>query len=183
MHNNLQRISKFASDFLPIVVFFICYKFYNIKIATISIVITTSICTAILYKLEKKISYMSLITLVMIVFFGGMTILSGDTVFIKIKPTVVNLVFFLILSIGALFRKGLLKYLIGNNFQMSEKNWIILSLRFAFFFLLVAILNEVIWRNFAENIWVNFKVFGIVVINIIFVFTQLPFMQNARTDK
>jgi len=89
------------------------------------------------------------------------------------KPTALYLLFFIILIVGVYLKKGLLKHVFGKSVEMSEESWIKFSKRSAFFFFFIALLNEFIWRNFSESLWVNFKVFGIITLSMIFLFYQL----------
>ena len=172
---------KLFSEVLPIVMFFLLYKFYGIMVATIGAMITTIIANVVAYYNNGTISKVSLVTLVVILVLGGITIFSGDTKFIKMKPTIINFIFFGVLFFGIFQNKGYMRYIFAESFSMEEKNWLILSRRWAFFFLFLGLLNEVIWRNFDDDIWVNFKVFGIVICSFVFLIFNIPFIkQNAK---
>lgn len=169
---------KFISEFGPLIAFFAAYKFYGLIVATSVLVAFTAAITAASYALYKKVSSMALITASVVALFGGLTIYSGNELFIKLKPTLVNLVFAAILLVGAARGKGLLKYLLRSAMQMSEPAWVKFSLRWAYFFLIMAAANEFVWRNFSTDIWVQFKVFGILGLTFVFVATQIPFIQK-----
>ena len=171
------------TELAPLIVFFITYKYYGLVSATLAIVIVTLITTVARYFIFKKLSIMPLITASVLAIFGGITVLTGNTAFIKIKPTIINLVFSLVLLIGAYLNKGLLKYLFENKLKMSDKNWKIFSIRWGIFFLFLAGMNEFIWRNFSESIWVNFKVFGMISITTVFLITQIPFIVKNEIKK
>ena len=178
-----KQAIKLISELGPLVVFFVLYKYYSINHATIGIMIATLFSTAINFYLEKKISYLPLLTCALVAVFGGITIYSGDTRYIKMKPTAINLLFFSILIGGVFVKKGLLKYVFGHTIKMSDNNWLIFSKRWALYFLFVAILNEVIWRNFSENLWVTFKVFGIMGLTVVFILSQLPFLTLHKIEE
>jgi intracellular septation protein len=91
--------------------------------------------------------------------------------------------FSLVLFAGVGFKKGLIKYIFNNTIQLSDENWIKFSSRFAIFFLFLAILNEVIWRNFSEDFWVKFKVFGMLPITFLFITSQLPFLYKNKVEE
>ena len=102
------------------------------------------------------------------------TLILADETFIKIKPTLVNCLFAVVLIGGLAFKKSLLKPLFGSAFQLSEKGWRLLTLRWGGFFILLAFLNEVIWRNFSTDFWISFKLFGILPLTLIFAVLQTP---------
>jgi intracellular septation protein len=177
-----SKLSSFF-EYAPIIIFFLCYKFFGMMNATYALLGTTIISSIIMFYYMRKISYMQIVTLVLVVVMGVLTIYSGDSRFIKMKPTIINILFFLVLSGGLLFDKGLMQYVLGQKFDMSHDNWKILSKRWCLFFLICAILNEIIWRNFSEDVWINFKVFGLMIITVLFVFTQMRFLTKFAVIK
>ena len=179
MSNNNHQLLKFICDFLPLLVFFLIYKTSadnKIISATCGLVITTFIALTIIYIFTKQIAVMPLFSAVILGVFGLLTILSGNEIFIKIKPTLLNLLFAAILLFGYFSKKPLLKTLFGSAFEIEDKAWLELSKRWAMFFIFLAVLNEVIWRNFATDFWVQFKVFGILPISILFTCLQIPYI-------
>jgi intracellular septation protein len=174
----MNSFIKLILEILPLIIFFTLYKQYGIIYGTTGVLIATIVAQVITYYFEKKCSVIQLIATAVLVIFGSITIFSGDSKFIKLKPTIINLIFALILFIGTLKQRGLLKHIFSNAITMEEKHWIVLSQRWACFFLCVAILNEIIWRNFPEDIWVQFKVFGILGLTFLFLLTQLKFMNK-----
>lgn len=171
---------KFLYDYLPLIVFFSVYKISEapnpLIPATIYMVITTFIALTICYSLTRKLPTVALVSAIILGIFGGLTVLLQDDLFIKIKPTIVNLLFSAVLLYGFFAKKPLLSYLLGEQIKMDVKAWLTLSIRWALFFIFLAILNEIIWRNFSTDFWVKFKVFGMMPLSIIFTFTQVPFM-------
>ena len=175
--------NKMILDLAPIAAFFIGYRFGDLMIATGLIMATTLACLAIHYAVERKIALSPLITGVVVTIFGGLTLLLDDESFIKIKPTLVNLLFAAILLAGVyVYRKGLLKYLLEMALQLSDDGWVQLSRRWGFFFLFLAALNEVVWRHFSTEFWVNFKVFGMLSCTIIFTLMQLPLIKRHSIE-
>lgn len=173
-------MAKFLYDYLPLIAFFACYKFSNtpnpLVTATIYMVITTIAALIVCYILTKKIPIVALASGVMLTIFGGLTILLKDDIFIKIKPTIINLLFATMLFYGYFTKKTFLSYILGEQIKISDIAWLILSRRWAIFFVFLAILNEVIWRCFSTDFWVQFKVFGVMPISLAFTISQFPFM-------
>jgi intracellular septation protein len=169
---------KLLLEFGPIIVFFATYKYSNIFFATFLMVAVTTISLIISYLIDKKISLPLLISGVILLISGGITLISGDSRFIKMKPTIVYIMFTCILCFAALRKKPILKQLLGAIVDMKDEYWITLSKRFAFYFFIMAVTNELVWRNYSEEFWVNFKVFGAVPITAIFMATQIPFIKK-----
>ncbi len=169
-----QSTTKLLTEIIPILLFFALYKYKGMIWATGSLVITTIIATCIKYKHEKKIVTVSTVSCLLLVIFGGITIYTQDASFIKMKVTVINLIFSIALFGGAAFKKGLAKYIYGEMIELSDKEWLKISLRWAVFFLALAILNELIWRNLSEDFWIKFKVFGMIPLTMIFALLQIP---------
>ncbi|MBT4989336.1 MAG: septation protein IspZ [Rickettsiales bacterium] len=167
---------KTLIDILPLLGFLIAYKLKGILAATVVLVILSLISIVFLYYTEKKVAKVPLFSAIIVIFFGGLTIIFGDPIFIKLKPTIINICFALALLIGNMRGKPLLKLFLDKSLSMPDVAWAILSRRYAFLFVILAILNELVWRNFTEDIWVNFKVFGILGISMIFILTQMPFI-------
>jgi intracellular septation protein len=178
-HNNGHQTLKFICDFLPLLTFFLIYKTSSdnaIINATIGLVIVTFITLVIGYIFTRQIAAMPLFSAIVLGFFGFLTIFSGNEIFIKIKPTLLNLLFAAILLFGYFSKKPLLKSLLGSAFEIKDEAWLELSKRWAIFFIFLAVLNEVIWRNFSTDWWVQFKVFGILPLSIIFTCSQIPYI-------
>ena len=187
--NNKERpFSKLILEMGPLIIFFVCY--YNAPIPEnlkndleeanlFKIIFATKIFVpAILVALfigwfqTKKIAKMPLITAILVVVFGGLTIWLNNPIFIKMKPTLIYLIFSAILGYGLLKKKSYLKILMGSAIPMNEEGWQILSKRFCWFFVLLAFTNEIIWRFFSQDFWVNFKTFGLPILLIFFMALQ-----------
>lgn len=178
-----KSLLKFATDFGPLLIFFTVYykNGNNINIAIPPLIISTIIAVVIVYTYEKKIPYVPLIGAIIISFFGGLTLYFNNPVFLYIKPTIVNIIFASTLLISKIFfNKNLLKLLLKNNFQLDDFGWNKLNNRWAYFFVLLAILNEIIWRTQSEVVWVNFKVWGILPLTFIFTALQLPLIKKHK---
>lgn len=182
MSKNKESLSKILCDYAPLAIFFIAYKLnYGenpLLFATICLLISTFVALLISYILIRHISKMALFSGLILGTFGGLTIFFKDEIFIKMKPTIINLVFAAILFYGYINKKPLISHLFGTHIKMSNQAWLKISLRWAFFFLFLALLNEIIWRNFTTDFWVQFKVFGILPISLLFTISQMPFMMK-----
>jgi len=115
--------------------------------------------------------------------FGGLTLLFDNKIFIFMKPTIINFIFAAILYGGIILKKPLLKYLLGSALKLEEEGWNTLTHRWIAFFVALAILNEIVWRTMSEDLWVNFKVFGILPITIIFTMTQIPLIKKYQIEE
>ena len=177
---------KFVADFGPLLIFFtIYYKSGNdLSVAIPPLIITTIIAVVAVYFIEKKIPYVPLVGGIIISLFGGLTLYFNNPVFLYIKPTIINIIFAAVLIIGKIFfNKNFLKFFFKSAFQLNEIGWDKLNFRWAYFFIFLAILNEIVWRTFApekEYIWVNFKVWGILPLTFIFTALQLPLINKYK---
>jgi len=177
---------KFVTDFGPLLVFFLFYynNDKNLKIAIPPFIIATIISLAIVYIIEKKIPVVPLISGILISLFGGLTIYFDNAVFIYIKPTIINILFGLALLFGKYFtNEPVLKKILGKSLFLSNEGWEILNKRWIFFFFALAILNELVWRTQSEEFWVNFKVWGMLPITIIFTAFQIPLMNKYKINE
>lgn len=167
---------KLFVEFGPVVVFLVTYRYSDILLATKLMILVTVFCLIISYIIDKKISIPLLLSALILIVLGSITILTGNSEYIKMKPTIVYTIFSGALYFFARQKKPLIKDLFGPVFTLEEEHWIILSKRFAGYFFSMAIINEIVWRNFSDSMWVNFKVFGALPITILFVGLQMPFI-------
>lgn len=134
-----------------------------------------------MYCFEKKISPMPIIGAVLVSVFGGLTIYFDNKVFFYMKPTIINILFALILMYGKFFlKKSLLQLLLENSIKLKDEGWKILTDRWIYFFIFLAFLNEMVWRTQSEEIWVQFKVFGILPITFVFTIFQIRIIEKFR---
>ena len=174
---------KFITDFGPLLIFFTIYykSGNNLSIAIPPLIISTLIAVAIMYFVEKKIPYVPLIGAIVISLFGGLTLYFDNPIFIYMKPTIVNIIFAGILIVSNIyFNKNFLKLFLQTAFQLNDEGWKKLNFRWAYFFIFLAILNEIVWRTQSETTWVNFKVWGMLPITIIFTAMQLPLINKYK---
>jgi len=164
---------RLVLDLAPLAVFFIAYRLADLIWATALLIAATLVSLAITYVCEKRIALAPLISGALVAVFGGLTIALNDELFIKMKPTLINSLFALILLVGAyVFKRGLLKYILQLAFTLTDEGWRVLSVRWGYFFLFLAVLNEIIWRSFSTDFWVSFKVFGMFTLTIMFAMSQ-----------
>lgn len=131
----------------------------------------------------KHLPVMPFVSGIVVLIFGGLSIWLQDEIFIKMKPTIVNTLFGVSLLVGLMFGKSLLGYVFNAAFQLTEEGWRKLTLRWGIFFLFLAVLNEVVWRNFSDAVWVNFKVWGTMPITIAFTLAQMPLIMKHSLDQ
>ncbi len=177
---------KFLSDFGPLIIFF--YYYYdsgkNLKVAIPPLIIATIIAVTIIWFLEKKIPKVPLLSGILITFFGGLTIYFDNPVFIYIKPTIINILFGSVLIFGKYFSdEPILKKLMGKSISLTSKGWEILNQRWIYFFFGLALINELVWRTQSEEFWVNFKVWGLLPITLIFTGFQIGLINKYKTDE
>ena len=178
----MKSIYKLLIDIGPLAVFFIFYTSRGLQASILPLMIATVIAVLFSYILEKKIPIMPTVGAGIVLIFGGLTIYFDNEVFIKMKPTIINLVFAVILYGGMLIRKPFLKILLGAALKLEEEGWKILTHRWIGFFIALAILNEIVWRTQSTDIWVNFKVFAILPITFIFTMTQFPLIKKYQIE-
>jgi len=177
---------KFTTDIGPLLIFFIFYyqSGLNLRIAIPPLIIATLLSLAIIYLLEKKVPFIPLTSGIVITLFGGLTLYFDNPIFIYMKPTVVNILFALVLIFGKFFSKEpLLKKLFKNSLKLLDEGWKKFSDRWILFFLFLAILNEIIWRTQSEEFWVNFKVWGLLPITILFTACTFPVIKKYKLEK
>ena len=178
----MKSIYKLLIDIGPLAVFFIFYTRSGLQASILPLMIATVIAVLFSYILEKKIPIMPTVGAGIVLIFGGLTIYFDNEVFIKMKPTIINLIFAIILYGGMLVKKPLLKILLGAALRLEEEGWKILTYRWIGFFIALAVLNEIVWRTQTTDILVNFKVFGILPITFIFTMTQFPLIKKYQID-
>jgi intracellular septation protein len=174
---------KPATEFGPLLIFFAAYYFGDLYLATGAIMVTTLISLAISYYYTKTLPTMPLVTAVVVMVFGGLTLYLEDETFIKMKPTIVNTMFAAILFAGLLFGKSFIKVLFDNFWNLDDIGWKKLTIRLAVFFLVMAVFNEIVWRNFSTDIWVNVKVFASPALTFVFFMAQVPFITKHTVEK
>lgn len=159
-------------------VFFGVTQNQNIFWATGGFMIATLISLGASYSLFRKIPTMPLVTGIFVFIMGGLTIYLHDDLFIKLKPTITNLLFASALLGAAWMGKPIMKQLFDGAFDLTDEGWMVLTYRWGFFFLLLAIINEIVWRNVSTDTWVSFKVFAIMPLTMVFGMAQIPVLSK-----
>ena len=178
----MKSLYKLLIDIGPLAVFFIFYTRSGLQASILPFMVATVIAVLFSYILEKKIPIMPTVGAAIVLLFGGLTIYFDNDVFFKMKPTIINVLFAVILYGGILINKPLLKYLLGAALKLEEAGWKILTQRWIGFFIALAVLNEIVWRTQTTDVWVNFKVFGILPITFIFTMTQFPLIKKYQIE-
>lgn len=150
-----------------------------IFLATAAFIVATLLALVVSLALTRRLPVMPLVTAIVVVVFGGLTLWLHDDTFIKVKPTITNVLFGGILLGGLAFGRSLLGYVFDSVFRLSDEGWRILTLRWAIFFFVLAALNEVIWRTMSTDAWVTFKVWGIMPLTFVFALAQMPLVNRT----
>jgi len=174
---------KLATDLGPVVVFFAVNAMWGIYGATAAFMVATAASLAFVYATTRRLPVMPLVTAGIVLVFGGLTIALYDETFIKMKPTVVNLLFAAALLAGLTLRTPVLKHLLGGMIALTDAGWRGLTLRWAGFFVFLAVLNEIVWRNVSTDTWVAFKLFGLVPLTFAFAMLQFRFLERHSTEQ
>ena len=192
----INPIVKMLLDLGPLVVFFIAYSkmkdqtfsyagndYSGFIVVTLLFVPLLAVTTFILYRMTGKISVMQIMTLLIVVVFGGLTVYFNDERFFKMKPTLIYLMFAGILGFGLMRSKSYLQLVMGEAMPLQHEGWMILTKRLALFFAGLAVANEFVWRTMSTETWVNFKVFGLTAAVFVFFMTQGKLMQKYAVEE
>ncbi len=169
---------RLGLDFGPLLIFFVVNWLGGLFWATGVFMVVTVIALAISRIVTGKIATMPLVTAGFVMVFGGLTLYLQNETFIKVKPTIIYMLFAAALLIGHLMNRAPLKILLGQAFELTDTGWRILTFRWAGFFVALAVLNEIVWRNVSNDTWVTFKVFGLLPITLIFAMLQIRVIQR-----
>jgi intracellular septation protein len=173
---HLNPALKIVLDLGPLLVFFAANSRFGIFVATGAFMAAILIALGIAYGLTRHLPIMPLVTAMVVVVFGTLTLALHDEQFIKVKPTIIYVLFGSALLAGLVFGKSLLGVVFDSVFHLTEEGWRKLTLRWALFFLALAVLNEVVWRTQTTDVWVSFKVFGVVPLTFLFAALQYPLL-------
>jgi len=191
--NPNEQILRLVLEIGPLVAFFLTNAkanllFHNdpaqnIFYATAVFMVAIALSLGISYSKYHRVPTMPLVTGVFVLIFGTLTLVLHDDVFIKLKPTLVNLLFASGLLGAAWFKRPLMKQLFDGAFDITDEGWMILTKRWGYFFILLAAINEIVWRNFSTDFWVSFKLFGIMPLTIVFAMAQVGVLTRHAADK
>jgi len=178
----LNPVLKLVLDLGPLLLFFFANSRYGIFTATATFMIAVLAALFASYAMTRRLPIMPVVTAIIVVVFGGLTLILHDATFIKVKPTIIYALFGLILIGGLMFNKPLLGILFDSLFHLTEEGWRKLTLRWALFFLVLAVLNEIVWRNVSTDLWVDFKVFVVVPLTFVFGALQVPLLKKYAVE-
>jgi intracellular septation protein len=179
----LNPILKLVLDIGPLVLFFAANSRFGIYAATGSFMVAVLIALAVSYALTRHIAIMPLVTAVIVLVFGGLTLFLHNDLFIKLKPTIIYVLFGGTLLGGLIFDKPFLSILFDQVFHLTEEGWRKLTWRWVLFFFALAVLNEIVWRNVSTDVWVSFKLFGVVPLTFLFGALQYPLITKYHVDQ
>tara|TARA_X000000368_G_scaffold61333_1_gene43244 strand:- start:26 stop:562 length:537 start_codon:yes stop_codon:yes gene_type:complete len=171
-------------EFFPLIVFFVVYykSDKDLYLSITAVIIATLISLVALYIKERKISTMMLVSTIILIVFGGLSIFLKNDIFFKMKPTIINALFAIILIGSTFFNKPVLKMLLNSSMKLTDQGWSLMNKLWSGFFIFLALLNEIVWRTQTTDVWVNFKVFGIMGITIVFTIVQIPILKRHFID-
>jgi intracellular septation protein len=178
----LDPTLKLVLDIGPLVLFFAANARFGIFAATAAFMIVVLIALGVSYALTRHLALMPLVTGVIVFVFGGLTLILHNDVFIKVKPTIIYVLFGGTLLVGMLLDKPFLSILFDQMFHLTDEGWRKLTWRWIYFFFALAVLNEIVWRNFSTDVWVSFKLFGVVPLTFLFGALQYPLLTKYHPD-
>ena len=194
--DQLPKWVKPLLEFGPIIVFFIAYTrmkdhtysiggtdYQGFIVVTLFFIPLLLVSTGVLWVLTRKISPMQIMTAILVTVFGGLTVWFNDEQFIKMKPSIIYLLFGGILGFGLLRGQSYLRMIMQDMIPLKEEGWIVLTRRFAVFFFSLALLNEIIWRFFSTEMWVYFKTFGLTIALFAFFVLQGSLLNKYAIEK
>jgi intracellular septation protein len=178
----LNPLLKLALDLGPLALFFFANSRFGIFTATATFMVAVVAALIVSYAMTRHLPIMPVVTAIIVLVFGGLTLILHNDTFIKIKPTIIYVLFGAVLLGGLYFKKPLLGVVFDSLFHLTEEGWRKLTLRWAIFFLALAVLNEIVWRNSSTDFWVNFKVFGVMPLTFVFGALQLPLLRKYAAE-
>src|SRR3984957_19041005 len=173
---------KLATELGPLLVFFVANAKFHLFVATGAFMAAVIAAMIASYMVTRHVPIMAMITGVIVIVFGTLTLVLHDETFIKVKPTIIYGLFAAILGGGLLFGRSFIAIMFDQMFNLSPQGWRMLTLRWALFFLAMAIVNEVIWRTQSTDFWVGFKAFGVIPLTMIFAVSQMPLIKRYHLE-
>jgi intracellular septation protein len=171
---------RLALEAGPLLIFFVANQVVGAMPAIAVFMAALVVAVALSVRLERRWPIMPMVSCVFVLIFGGLTLWLNDDLFFKLKPTVVNLLFAAILFAGLATGRNFLKLMMGTVFELDEQGWRILTWRWAVFFVVLAVINEIVWRNFSFSFWAGFKLFGILPLTLVFAMAQMPVLMRHQ---
>lgn len=180
----LNPLAKLALDFGPLMLFFVANSYGGIFFATAAFMVAIVAALGVQYYLIRRVPILPIVTAGIVLVFGALTLWLHNDTFIKVKPTIIYTMFSAILFAGLWTGRPLLEIVLDGAFHMAEEGWTKLTWRWAFFFLALAVLNEIVWRSVSTDTWVAFKTFGFLPLTLVFALAQTPvLMRYAEKPK
>ena len=173
---------KLATELGPLIVFFVFNAKYHLFVATGAFMVAIVAAMIASYVVTRHVPMMAIVTGIVVLIFGTLTLVLHDETFIKVKPTIIYSLFALVLGGGLLFGRSFIAVMFDQMFNLTPRGWRILTLRWALFFVAMAILNEMIWRTQSTDFWVGFKAFGVVPLTMLFAITQMPLIKRYHLE-
>ena len=173
---------KLATELGPLMVFFVANAKFNLFVATGAFMVAVIAAMIASYAVTRHVPMMAIVTAVVVIVFGTLTLVLHDETFIKVKPTIVYTLFAAILGGGLLFGRSFIAIMFDQMFNLTPQGWRALTLRWALWFLAMAVLNEIIWRTQSTDVWVTFKAFGMVPLTMLFAVTQMPLIKRHHLE-
>ena len=178
VRRHIHPALKFALELGPLAVFFFANTRFGIFSATAAFMVATAVALVASWVLTRRLAVMPLVSGVVVAVFGALTLYLHDDMFIKLKPTIINTLFGVVLLGGLAFGRSLMAVVFDEAFHLTAQGWRILTLRWGLFFLLLAVLNEVVWRTQSSDFWVAFKVWGVMPLTLVFAMMQVGVLQR-----
>jgi intracellular septation protein len=173
---------RLAIELGPLLVFFFANARWGIFTGTAAFMAAIVASFAASLWIERRVPAMPLVTAIVVLVFGGLTLFLHDELFIKLKPTIIYGLFAAVLALGLAMRRNFLQIVLGSMLQVDERGWRVLTVRWAVFFVAMAIVNEIVWRNFSTDAWVSFKLFGFLPLTLAFSMAQVPLLSRHARD-
>ena len=173
---------KLATELGPLLIFFFVNSKVNLFAATGAFMVAVVIAMVASYIVTKHVPVMAIVTAAVVIVFGTLTLILHDETFIKMKPTIVYTLFAAALGGGLLFGRSFIAIMFDQMFNLTPHGWRVLTMRWALWFLAMAVLNEIIWRTQTTDFWVAFKVFGMVPLTMVFAITQMPLIKRYHLE-
>ena len=183
MKKQLNPGLKLVLDIGPLILFFVTNTKFGIYVATGAFMVAILVALALSYAMTRHLAIMPIVTAVVVLIFGGLTLILHDELFIKLKPTIIYVLFGGTLVGGLAFGKPLLGMVFDSVFHLRDEGWRKLTWRWAIFFFALAILNEIVWRTQTTDFWVSFKLFGVAPLTFLFAALQVPLLNKYSIEK
>lgn len=180
--NQPHPLFKLATELGPLIVFFVANAKANLFVATAAFMVAIVAAVIASYVVTKHVPIMALVTAVIVLVFGTLTLVLHDETFIKVKPTIIYGLFAAVLGGGLLFGRSFIAIMFDQVFNLTPEGWRALTLRWALFFAAMAVLNEAIWRTQTTDFWVAFKAFGVIPLTMVFAVAQMPLVKRYSIE-